>query len=95
MVGGKPVAMRVNQFVAQLAGVIDRQFGGSVRVEQSGMVDSFALARNRRLDGQQLGIDVGTVQRRQLLRQVADVAWRDALAIHQTRDFDTGPRKVS
>ena len=90
MVGWKPVAMRFNQFIAQLADVIDRQFGGSVRVEQRSMVDSFALARNRRLDGQQLGIDVGTVQRRQLLRQVADVAWRDALAIHQTRYFDSG-----
>ena len=50
MVGWKPVAMRFNQFIAQLADVIDRQFGGSVRVEQRSMVDSFALARNRRLD---------------------------------------------
>ena len=90
MVGGKPAAVCFNKFVAQFADVIDRQLCGSMRVEQGGMVDGFAFARHRRFDGQQLSIYVGPVQRCQLLRQIADVARRDALAIDQARDFDAG-----
>ncbi len=61
--------MRLKQVVHQAPNLVQRQLGGSVRIEHRGLVDVLALAGKRSLHRQRLHIHVCLQDRSKLLRQ--------------------------
>ena len=59
MIFRQPIPVRFNQVVYQIPNLIQIEFGGSVGVEHSGVVDMFPLAGERCFHGHCLYIDVG------------------------------------
>ena len=55
----QPVAVRFNQVINQTPDLLEREFGASVWIEHSGMVDVFAFAGHSGFNRQRLNVDVG------------------------------------
>ena len=77
------IAVSIDQLVAHGHDVVDGQLRAGVGVEHDGLVDVIPLQRAGGLDGQQLHVDICAVQRRALLRQVADPGGLHAVPVHQ------------
>ncbi len=54
--------MRFDEFIYKRPDLIETQFGGSVRIEHSGVIDMFAFESKCRFDNQRLDVDVGLLE---------------------------------
>ena len=75
----QPVAVGLDQLVAHGHDVVDGQLRAGMRIQHHGLVDVFFFQRAGRLDGQQLHVDVGAVQRRPEVNQPTTAALRAIL----------------
>ena len=62
MKGGQPGPMRVEQVVTKADNIIQAEFRRRVRIQHGGVVYVLFVMGERSLNGQQLHVDIGTVQ---------------------------------
>ena len=79
--------MGFDHLIAHRDDIVHRQLAGRVRIEHNRLIDIILLQRARRLDREELDVDVRAVQRSALLRQVADDGRLHAVAIDEARNL--------
>lgn len=67
----QPALVSLDHIIAQRHDIVNGQFALHMRIHQRSLINVFLLQGLGGLDGQQLFVDIGTVQRRALLRQIA------------------------
>lgn len=82
--------MSLDELVAHLDDGVDVQLGAGVGIQHSGQVDVLLLAGAGGLDGHELAVDVGHVQRRALGGKLTHAGGQDATAVDQTGNLNTG-----
>ena len=82
-VSWQPIAVGVDEVVAETTDFIDGQFSAGVWIEHGGLVDMLPASTTNRLQCYQLGIDIGTTKRRTLFRKVADGCTLNTVRIDQ------------
>lgn len=82
--------MSLDELVAHLDDGVDVQLGAGVGIQHSGKVDVLLLAGAGGLDGRELAVDVGHVQRRTLGGELTHAGGQDAAAVDEAGNLHTG-----
>ena len=85
---GQPALVRLDERVAQLDDIVDGQLALAVRIHHGRLIDIVLPEGAGGLDGQQLHVDVGAVERGADLRQIADVGRGNAGGVDQAGHLD-------
>ena len=82
--------MSLDELVAHLDDGVDVQLGAGVGIQHSGQVDVLLLAGAGGLDGHELAVDVGHVQRRALGGELTHTGGQDTAAVDEAGNLNTG-----
>jgi hypothetical protein len=79
--------MRCQEFACEIPYLLQIQLGSRMRIHHGGMVDVFAVLRDKSPYGEFLHVDIGTDERRELWRQVADGGGLYAIVVNKAGNF--------